>query len=68
MEERFPYFSLINMTGIARGVTIQGAKFGLQDSEITSEYQYATSNEVIPGQTAEITIREGKLLLIRDTI
>ena len=68
VEERFPYFSLINMTGVARGVTIQGAKFGLQDSEITSEYQYATSNEVIPGQTAEITIREGKLLLIRDTI
>ena len=59
---------LINMTGVARGVTIQGAKFGLQDREITSEYQYATSNEVIPGQTAEITIREGKLLLIRDTI
>ena len=68
VEERFPYFSLINMTGAARGVTIQGAKFGLRDSEITSEYQYATSNEVLPGHTAEITIREGKLLLIRDTI
>lgn len=68
VDERFPFFSMVNMTGVARGITITGAKFGLTDSEITSEYQYATSNEVLPGQTAEITIREGKVLLIRDIV
>lgn len=66
VEDRYPYFSLINMTGLARGVTIRNAKFGLEDGEITSYYQYAASNEVIPGKTAEITIKEGKLLLIKD--
>ena len=66
VEERYPYFSLLNMTGTARGVTIRGAKFPLEDGEITSEYQYATSNEVLPGETAEITIKEGRLLLIKD--
>lgn len=66
VEDRYPFFSLINMTGIARGVTIQDAKFGLEDAEITSNYQYAVSNEVIPGRTAKIMIREGKLLLIKD--
>ena len=59
-----PYFSLLNVSGLARGVTIRGAKFPLEDGEITCEYQYATSNEVLPGQTAEITVKEGRLLLI----
>ena len=66
VEDRYPFFSLINMTGVARGVTIKNARFGLEDGEITSNYQYATSNEVLPGKTSEITIREGKLLLIKD--
>lgn len=66
VEDRYPFFSLINMTGIARGITIRNAKFGLEDGEITSNYQYATSNEVIPGKMAEIIIKEGKLLLIKD--
>ena len=59
-----PYDSLLNVSGLARGVTIRGAKFPLEDGEITCEYQYATSNEVLPGQTAEITVKEGRLLLI----
>lgn len=66
VEGKYPYFSLINMTGIARGVSIAGAKFPLDNGEITSGYQYATSNEVLPGHQAEITITEGRLLLIKD--
>ena len=66
IEERYPFFSLLNMTGTARGVTIRGAKFGLEDAEITSDYQYATSNEVLPGETASVSLREGRLLLIKD--
>lgn len=66
VEDRYPFFSLLNMTGTARGITIRNAKFEVTDAEVTSNYQYATSNEVIPGRTAEISIREGKLLLIRD--
>ena len=65
--DSYPYFSLINMTGTAKGVSIRNAKFCLEDGEITSDYQYATSNEVLPGRKAEISIREGRLLLIRDT-
>ena len=66
VTETYPFFSLINMTGNARGVTIRGAKFCIEDAEITSEYQYATSNEVLPGHKAEISVRDGRLLLIRD--
>ena len=66
VTETYPFFSLVNMTGNARGVTIRGAKFCIEDAEITSEYQYATSNEVLPGHKAEISVRDGRLLLIRD--
>ena len=64
VQDDCPYFSLLNVSGLARGVTIRGAKFPLEDGEITCEYQYATSNEVLPGQTAEITVKEGRLLLV----
>lgn len=68
VEDRFKCFSLVNMTGIARGITIRGAKFCVEDAEITSDYQYATSNEVLPGNKAEITVGEGRLLLIKDIL
>ncbi len=58
------YFSLINMGGIARGVTVKGAKYPLSDAEITSEYQYGVSNEVTADK-AEISVKEGDLLLIK---
>ena len=66
VEDRYPFFSLINMTGTARGITIRNAKFPLENAEITSDYQYATSNEVLDGKTAEIIVGEGRLLLIKD--
>lgn len=65
ISDTFPYFSLLNLSGTAKGITIENAKFPLTDGEITSEYQYATSNEVLPGETAKVTITNGKLLLIK---
>ena len=66
VEDHYPFFSLLSLTGTARGVTIRGVKFPLENGEITSEYQYAVSNEVLPGETAEITVEDGRLLLIKD--
>lgn len=66
VSDSYPFFSLIATEGPARGVTIRDAKFGLEDAEITQDYQYAVSNEVIPGRSAKISLREGRLLLIRD--
>ena len=65
IEESYPYFSLLNITGEAEGITIRGAKFPLEDGHIDCDYQYAVSNEVLPGKTAEVTIRKGRVLLIR---
>ena len=62
----YPFYSLVNITGTARGITETGCKFPLHDAEIRCDYQYGTSNEVLPGQTAVVSVREGNLLLIRD--
>lgn len=65
VEEGYSYFSLLNMTGCARGIKIEGAKYPLDDGEITCEYQYGISNEVLPGGKACVSVREGKLLLVK---
>ena len=65
IPDRFSFFSLLNITGCARGVTIRGAKYPLSDAEISCEYQYGVSNEVLPGGEATVSLQEGKLLLIK---
>ena len=66
ISDRYSFFSLLNITGCAKGITITGAKYPLVDGEITCEYQYGVSNEVLPGQVAVVSVKEGKLLLIMD--
>lgn len=60
------FFSLVNIDGSAHGVTIQGAKYELDDAEIPCGYQYAVSNEPLPDAEAAVSVREGRLLLICD--
>ena len=66
VTDDYPFFSLVALEGPAKGVTIKNAKFCLEDAEIGPSYQYATSNEPLQGRTAEITLKEGRLLLIKD--
>ena len=61
----FPYFSLLNISGTARRITLENAKYPLTDAEIRCDYQYGVSNEPLPGKTARICLKEGRLLLIR---
>ena len=67
VEDRYPFFSLIALEGEATGVTIKNAKFCINDAVVGPDYQYATSNEVISGKAAEITVYNGRLLLIKIT-
>lgn len=65
IDDSYSYFSLLNITGTAKGVTITNAKYPLTDAEIPTDYQYGISNEVLPGQTASVVVADGKLLLIK---
>ncbi len=66
ISNEYAYFSLLNISGCAKGITIRDAKYPLEDAEITCEYQYGVSNEVLPGKTAMVSVRDGRLLLIKD--
>lgn len=65
ITDNYSYFSLLNISGIARGVTIKNAKYPLDNAEIKCDYQYGISNEVNRGEVAKVTVRDGKLLLIK---
>lgn len=63
--DQYSFFSLLNTTSCAKGITITRAKYPLVDAEISCEYQYGVSNEVLPGETATVSVKYGKLLLIK---
>lgn len=63
IANRWRFFSLINITGTARGINISGAKYNLSNAEINPEFQYGISNEVL-NDYAEVSLSEGFLLLI----
>lgn len=61
----YSFFSLLNISGEAEGITVKNAKYPLQDATVTCEYQYGISNEPLPPKGSEITIKKGKMLLIK---
>lgn len=65
ITEAYPYFSLLAINGEARGINIKGAKFPLTDGYISPSEQYAVSNEVLPNETATVSVKQGELLLMR---
>ena len=65
----FKYFSLIAATDIAKGVSIEGAKYPLKNARLSRKNGgFATSNE-IDGNCALISVKKGALFIIesRDT-
>ena len=65
VEDKYSYFSLLNIFGPVSGVYISDAKYPLDGAEISCDYQYGISNEVIPNKKACIRVTEGKLLLVK---
>ncbi len=65
VDGSFKFFSILNISGTARGITETGCKYPLKNAEITCNYQYGVSNEVLPDSEAVISLTEGRLLLIK---
>lgn len=65
VDDSFPFFSLLNISGTAEEITVEGAKYPLRNAEIRCTYQYGISNEVLPGHQARVSVGRGELLLIR---
>ena len=65
VSEDFPYFSLLPLGGAAGGVSVTGAKYPLRGAVLEPGSSLGVSNEVLPGQRAEIRVEKGRLLLVR---
>ena len=65
IDDSYSYFSVLNITGTLQDITIENAKYPLQNAVIQSGYQYGISNEVLKGKTASVKVNVGKGLLIR---
>ena len=65
IEDVYSFFSLLNISGTAKGITIENAKYPLENGEITCEYQYGISNEVLCGEMAKVSVDKGRALLIK---
>ena len=61
----YAFFSLMCPFGDVEGVTIQNAKYPLENAEIKCSYQYGISNEVLKEKTAFVSVKSGLLLLIK---
>ena len=46
-DDSYSCFSVLNITGTLQDITIENAKYPLQNAAIRSGYQYGISNEVI---------------------
>lgn len=55
--------SVFAMDSEARGVTIKGCKYEIEDVKLTSDYPLGVSNELV-GKAPHISVREGSLLVI----
>ena len=65
IDDSFPFFSLLNISGTAEGITVEGAKYPLRDGSIRCTCQYGISNEVLPGHQARVSVEKGELLLVK---
>lgn len=61
--EKSGYFSALSLTDESRGVTERGFKYIITDVTLNNHTPTGLSNEFV-GTPAEISVREGTLLLI----
>ncbi len=57
------FCSVFCQSGVARGVTLEGLKYPLEDEELTGSFPLGVSNEFL-GVPARVTVQNGTLLLI----
>lgn len=65
VDGSYRFFSLLSVSEKAKGVSVTGAKYPLENATLSCEYPIGVSNEVLPGKEARVTVEEGRLLLVK---
>ncbi len=55
--------SIFSLSEVSRGVTLRGLVYGLEDGELRNDFPLGVSNEFIFDEEAQITVKEGTLLI-----
>lgn len=64
-EER-GYISIFAYSQCASGITLKNLKYVLEDAVLTSAFPLGVSNEFLYGKAAEISVKDGALLVVLD--
>ena len=64
IEDSCSYFSVLTVAGNVDGVNIKNAKYPLENAELSVDFQLGISNEVLPGKVAEVSVENGRLLVV----
>ena len=64
IEDKCSYFSVMMIAGDVSGVNIKNAKYPLVNANLSADFQLGISNEVLPGQTAEVSVEHGRVLVV----
>ena len=64
IEDNCSFFSVLTDAGDESGVNIKNAKYPLENASLSADFQLGISNEVLPGNTAEISVAHGRVLVV----
>lgn len=65
-KEECGYISIFAYSQCTSGITLKNLKYELEDAVLTSAFPLGVSNEFVPGKTAEVSVKEGTLLVVLD--
>lgn len=65
-ENERGYVSVFSYSQKASGINLKNLKYELEDAVLTSAFPLGVSNEFILGKTAEISVKDGTLLVVLD--
>lgn len=65
ITDDFKFFSVLCAGGNADGVTITGAKYNIENADLTMDFPIGVSNEVKKGDTAQVSVEHGRLYIIK---
>ena len=64
IDDSCSYFSVLTVAGNVSGVTIKNVKYPLENASLSADFQLGISNEVLPGKVAEVSVEQGRVLVV----
>ncbi len=64
IDDKCSYFSVLTVAGDVSDVNIKNAKYPLENAKLSADFQLGISNEVLPGKVAEVSVEQGRVLVV----